>query len=68
MNKILLITLLLIAANCYFYSSDVESTTVQYPANSYAVLQFDYARTNPYPFSEEPNWIWTNGTSRNATF
>lgn len=69
MLKILsLLVLLVITTNCFYVFSDPSTTTIQHPLYSYTILQKNYSMIDPNPMEYGVNWIWTNGTSRIATF
>jgi hypothetical protein len=66
MKQIIFLLVSLTIAHCFTISSDPEKTTVQDPPNSNTILQKNYSISDPMPY--DANWIWTNGTSRSATF
>jgi hypothetical protein len=53
---------------CFYWFSDPETTTVQDPVNSHTIHQKKYSINDPNPMEYGANWIWTNGSSRTATF
>jgi hypothetical protein len=68
MLKLFISVSLLIIVKNFNVFSDPGTTTVQFPLYSYAILQSEYTKADPNPIQNGANWIWTNGTSRFATF
>ena len=64
---LLILVLLSISANSYNIYCDISTVSVQYPPYSQPILQKNYTMVEPNPM-EGSNWIWTNGTTRSATF
>ena len=65
------IIVVLVQAQAYhnFYS-DPEATTVTHPIYSETILQKSYTIATPNPSNLDygANWIWSNGSTRIATF
>lgn len=67
MISLLLLVLLSISADAYAIYSDISIVSVQYPLYSQPIIQKNYTMVEPNVI-ESANWIWTNGTTRSATF
>ena len=70
MKGIVLASFFIILLQSLSVRSDPANTRVQSPLYSETILQKNYTIANPNPssFDYGANWIWSNGTTRSATF
>ena len=70
MKMMILVAFFITVLHSLYVFSDPGTTIVQYPLYSRTINQKSYSISNPNPsgFDYGANWIWSNGSTRFATF